>query len=56
VHFEYVVAGFSRCHQYTLDSELREQGRMVVSAMVRSNSEVNKPPVPGEHPGTALAL
>ncbi len=33
VHFERVVAGFSRYHKYTLGAELRSQSRAVVVAM-----------------------
>jgi four helix bundle protein len=42
VHFEKVVAGFSRYHKYTLGSELRNQSRAVVSAIVKANSEAEK--------------
>ncbi len=42
VHFEKVVAGFSRYHKYTLGSELRNQSRAVVSAIVKANSESDK--------------
>jgi len=44
VHFEKVVAGFSRYHKYTLGSELRNQSRAVVSAIVKANSEGDKLP------------
>jgi hypothetical protein len=44
VHFEKVVAGFSRYHKYTLGSELRNQSRAVVTAVVKANSETNKLP------------
>jgi len=44
VHFEKLVAGFSRYHKYTLGSELRNQSRAVVSAIVKANSEVDKLP------------
>jgi hypothetical protein len=33
VHFEKVVAGFSRYHKYTLGSELHNQSWAVVSAI-----------------------
>ena len=47
LHFE-KVAGFSRYHKYTLGSELRNQSRAVVSAIVRANSQVDKlPALPG---------
>lgn len=42
VHFEKVVAGFSRYHKYTLGSELRNQSRAVVGAIVKANSETDK--------------
>jgi len=38
VHFERVVAGFSRYHKYTLGTELRNQSRAVVALVVRANS------------------
>ena len=44
VHFEKVVAGFSRYHKYTLGSELRNQSRAVVTAIVKANSEADKLP------------
>ena len=44
VHFEKVVAGFSRYHKYTLGSELRNTSRDVVAAVVRANSERDKLP------------
>lgn len=48
VHSEKVVAGFSRDHKYTPGSELRNQSRAVVSAIVRANSEADKlPALPG---------
>jgi hypothetical protein len=37
VHFERVVAGFSRYHQYTLGAELGRQSRAVVVAAVRNS-------------------
>ncbi len=36
VHFEKVVAGFSRYHKYTLGAELRNQSRAVVALAVAS--------------------
>jgi hypothetical protein len=42
LHFEKVVAGFSRYHKYTLSSELRNQSRAMVSAIVRANSYADK--------------
>ena len=43
VHFEKVVAGFSRYHRYTLGTELRNQSA-VVTAIVKANSETDKLP------------
>ena len=42
VHFEKVVAGFSRYHKYTLGSELRNQSRGVVAAVVKANAARDK--------------
>ena len=42
VHFEKVVAGFSRYHKYTLGTELRNQSRAVVTAIAKANSETDK--------------
>ncbi len=44
VHFEKLVAGFSRYHKYTLGGELRNQSRAVVSAIVKANSQADKLP------------
>jgi hypothetical protein len=44
VHFEKVVAGFSRYRKYTLGAELRNQSRAVVSAIVKANSQTDKLP------------
>ena len=38
VHFEQVVAGFSRYHKYTLGSEMRNASRAVVEQVIRANS------------------
>lgn len=38
VHFENVVAGFSRYHKYTLGTELRNASRLVVEQVIRANS------------------
>ncbi|MBC8413837.1 MAG: four helix bundle protein [Nitrospira sp.] len=38
VHFEKVVAGFSRYHMYTLGTELRNKSREIVSLIVKANS------------------
>lgn len=44
VHFEKVVAGFSRYHKYTLGSELRAKSRAVVGLIVRANGARDKRP------------
>lgn len=44
VHFERVVAGFSRYHKYTLGTELRNKSREVVALVVKANSARDKPP------------
>ena len=44
VHFEKVVAGFSRYHKYTLGSELRNGSRGVVEQIVRANSAPDRLP------------
>ena len=42
MHFEKVVAGFSRYHQYTLGTELRNESRAVVAAVVKANAARDK--------------
>ncbi len=42
VHFERIVAGFSRYHKYTLGSELRDTSRQVVALVIRANAEPDK--------------
>mgnify|MGYP000123005703 CR=1 FL=1 len=44
VHFEQVVAGFSRYHKYTLGTELRNKSREIVSHIIRANAEHDKAP------------
>jgi len=44
VHFEKVVAGFSRYHKYTLGTELRNQSRAVVALIVKANAARDKRP------------
>jgi hypothetical protein len=44
VHFEKVVAGFSRYHKYTLGSELRAKSREVVTLIVKANASRDKAP------------
>lgn len=38
VHFERLVAGFSRYHKYTLGTELREGSRAVLLQVLRSKN------------------
>jgi hypothetical protein len=45
VHFEKVVAGFSRYHKYTLGTELRNKSREIVNLIVRANSAKDKLPL-----------
>lgn len=42
VHFERVVAGFSRYHKYTLGTELRQKSREVVALVIRANGARDK--------------
>jgi len=42
VHFEKVVAGFSRYHKYTLGTELRNKSREIISLIVKANSSQEK--------------
>ena len=42
VHFEKVVAGFSRYHKYTLGIELRNRSREIVLLIIRANSSRDK--------------
>ncbi|MES9905746.1 MAG: four helix bundle protein [Sedimenticola sp.] len=42
IHFEKVVAGFSRYHKYTLGTELRNSSRGVVSLITQANSAQEK--------------
>ena len=44
VHFERVVAGFSRYHRYTLGTELRNQSRAVLARVVKANGARDKRP------------
>lgn len=44
VHFEKVVAGFSRYHKYTLGTELRNASRWVVEQVIRTNTARNRLP------------
>lgn len=38
VHFEKLVAGFSRYHKYRLGTELREGSRAVLQQVLRANN------------------
>ena len=38
VHFEQVVAGFSRYHKYSLGTELRQASREVIQQVIRANA------------------
>ena len=38
VHFEQVVAGFSRYHKYSLGTELRQASRGVIQPVIRANA------------------
>jgi len=42
VHFEKVVAGFSRYHKYTLGTELRNQSRELVALIMKANAARGK--------------
>ena len=44
VHFEKVVAGFSRYHKYTLGTELRNRSREILHSIIRANSSRTKTP------------
>ncbi len=39
VHFEQIVAGFSRYHKYTLGTELRNASRKTVTLIIRANNQ-----------------
>ena len=42
VHFEGLVAGFSRYHKYTLGTELREGSRAVMQQVLRANNAATR--------------
>jgi len=42
VHFEKLVAGFSRYHKYTLGTELREGSRAVLQQVLRANNAATR--------------
>lgn len=41
VHFEKLVAGFSRYHKYTLGTELREVSHAVLQQVLRANNSAS---------------
>jgi len=42
VHFEKMVAGFSRYHKYTLGTELRNASRQAVKMVIHANNQTDK--------------
>ncbi|WP_347987736.1 four helix bundle protein [Methylomonas sp. AM2-LC] len=42
VHFEKIVASFSRYHKYTLGSELRNASRKAVTLIIQANNQSDK--------------
>jgi len=42
VHFEKLVAGFSRHHKYTLGTELRQGSRAVLQQVLRTNNAATR--------------
>ena len=42
VHFEKLVAGFSRYHKYTLGTELRQGSRAVLQQVLRTNNAATR--------------
>jgi hypothetical protein len=42
LHFEGLVAGFSRYHKYTLGTELRESSRAVLQQVLRANNAATR--------------
>ena len=45
VHFEKIVAGFSRYHKYTLGTELRNASRKTVKLIIQANNYPDKKPI-----------
>jgi hypothetical protein len=45
VHFEKLVAGFSRYHKYSLGTELRNKSREIVAHIIRANAQQDKVPM-----------
>ena len=50
IYFEKIVRNFTRYHNYTLGSELREKSREIVGLIIKANSTVEK--LPGRKTGT----
>ena len=42
VHFEKIVANFSRYHKYTLGTELRNASRQAVKMVIHANNQTDK--------------
>jgi hypothetical protein len=42
IHFEKIVAGFSRYHKYTLGTELRNASRKAVTLIIQANNQSDK--------------
>ena len=42
VHFEKLVAGFSRYHKYTLGTELRQGSRAALQQVLRTNNAATR--------------
>ncbi len=42
VHFEKMVAGFSRYHKYTLGTEMRNASRQAVKLVIHANNQTDK--------------
>ena len=42
VHFEKIVAGFSRYHKYTLGTEMRNASRQAVKMVIHANNQTDK--------------
>ncbi len=42
VHFEKIVAGFSRYHKYTLGTEMRNASRQAVKLVIHANNQTDK--------------
>jgi hypothetical protein len=53
VHFEHVVAGFSRYHEYTLGTGLREVSHGVLMQVIKANNASDKAARQAENPETS---